>query len=384
MVRYTGSMKVRIEIDTKTFVRFWLVVIGFALAALAIYSARTALLILGVAFFLALALNGPVSRLARHLPDRSRTLSTAIAFFVVVLFLGVVIFLVIPPIVQQTAKFIDSAPGMVKTISTQWHGLGNLIDKYHIQSQVDQVVASIQADATRWATSFGKNFISGIGSAFALFAATLLVLVLTFLMLVEGPMWMSRIWGMYRDQDLMKAHQRLVKRMHAVVSGYVGGQLTVSAIDGVAAGATVFILSQFFHEVPANLALPTVAICFTLSLIPMFGATIAGIIVTLLVMFNSLPAGIIFAVYFMVYQQVENNIIAPRIQSKRIELSPLAVLAAVTIGLYVFGIAGGIISIPIAGCLKVLIEDYLERSREKRVESEKPLAKLVKKVTGES
>ena len=82
------------------------------------------------------------------------------------------------------------------------------------------------------------------------------------------------------------------------------------------------------------------------------------------------------------YQQLENNIISPRIQSKRIELSPLAVLAAVTVGLYVFGIAGGIISIPIAGCIKVLIESYLERSREARNEErskEKPFAKLVKK-----
>ena len=86
-------MKVRIEIDTKTFVRFWLVVIGFAFVILALYSARTALTIIGVAFFLALALNGPVSRLAKVLPDRSRTLSTAIAFTVVVAILAAVVFL---------------------------------------------------------------------------------------------------------------------------------------------------------------------------------------------------------------------------------------------------------------------------------------------------
>ena len=88
-------MKVRIEIDTKTFVRFWLVVIGFAGVILALYSARAALIILGTSLFLALALNGPVSRLARHLPDRNRTLSTAISFLAVMLFLGAVIFLVI-------------------------------------------------------------------------------------------------------------------------------------------------------------------------------------------------------------------------------------------------------------------------------------------------
>ena len=375
-------MKVRIEIDTKTFVRFWLVVIGFAGVILALYSARAALIILGTSLFLALALNGPVSRLARHLPDRNRTLSTAISFFAVMLFLGAVIFLVIPPIVQQTVKFIDSAPEMVRTLSTQWQGFGDIVEKYHIQPQVDQAVASMQADAARWVAGFGKNFVSGIGSAFALFAASLLVLALTFLMLVEGPEWMKRIWGLYRDERRLRHHKHIVNRMRQVVSGYVGGQLTVSGIGAVCAGATVFVLAQFFHEVPANLALPTIAICFVLSLIPMFGATIAGVIVSLLLAFNSLPAAIIFVVYFVVYQQLENNIISPRIQSKRIELSPLAVLAAVTVGLYVFGIAGGIISIPIAGCIKVLIESYLERSREARNQErskEKPFAKLVKK-----
>lgn len=373
-------MKVRIEIDTKTFIRFWLVVVGFVGIIFAAYSARTALIILGTSLFLALALNGPVSKLAKHLPDRSRTLSTAIAFLAVVLFLGAVIFLVIPPIVQQTMKFVDGAPEMVRTLSTQWQVFGDLVEKYHIQPQVDSAVASMQADATKWVTGFGRNFVSGVGSAFSLFAASLLVLVLTFLMLVEGPMWMKRIWSIYTNEARKKHHQHVVSRMRAVVSGYVGGQLTVSGIGALCAGATVFIVAQFFHEVPANLALPTIAICFVLSLIPMFGATIAGVIVALLLAFNSLPAAIIFVVYFLVYQQVENNIISPRIQAKRIELSPLAVLAAVTVGLYVFGIAGGIISIPVAGCIKVLVETYLEHRRhEQKTENGKGLAKLVKK-----
>lgn len=370
-------MKVRIEIDTKTFVRFWLVVFGFAAGIFALYSARTALIILGTSLFLALALNGPVGRLAKHLPDRSRTLSTAIAFSAVVLFLSAVIFLVIPPIIQQTMKFVDSAPDMVHTVSTQWHGVGDLVQKYHVQPQVDQAVQSIQENATKWAAGLGKNVVSGVGSVFSTFAAGLLVLVLTFLMLVEGPIWMRRIWSLYTNERRLRHHQRLVRRMKGVVSGYVSGQLTVSGIDAVCAGATVFVLSQFFHEVPVNLAFPTVAICFVLSLIPMFGATIAGVIVALLLAFNSVAAGVIFIIYFMIYQQVENNVISPRIQSKRIELSPLAVLAAVTIGLYVFGIVGGIISIPIAGCIKVLVEEYVARAREQREEPKK-LGRLVK------
>jgi predicted PurR-regulated permease PerM len=56
---------------------------------------------------------------------------------------------------------------------------------------------------------------------------------------------------------------------------------------------------------------------------------------------------------------------------------------SVTIGLYVFGLAGGIISIPIAGCIKVLVEEYLNTARKARIENEKPLVKLVKKISGE-
>lgn len=376
-------MKVRIEIDTKTFVRFWLVVIGFGFVIVALYSARAALMLLGTAFFLALALNGPVSRLAELLPGRSRSLSTALAFTMIVLVLGLVVVLVIPPVVQQTAKFVDNVPTLVASVSQQWRGLGDIIDKYHLQPQIDQAIASVQNDAARWATGLGRNLITGVGSVASVFATSLLVLVLTFLMLVEGPAWLERLMGLYRDTDRRNSHRRVISRMRGVVSGYVTGQLAVSGIDGLAAGAVIFLLSMIFHEVPANLSMVAIAVCFTLSMIPLFGATLAGIIMTILLALNSIPAAIVFVVYFMIYQQIENNVVSPAIQSRRIDLSPLAVLVAVTVGLYVFGIVGGIVSIPVAGCIKVLADEYLKNAKKARTESEKPLAKLAKKLTGD-
>lgn len=290
----------------------------------------------------------------------------------------------IPPIAQQTAKFADTVPGLLETASTQWNGVSHLIEKYHLQPQVDSAIQGLKDNTLGWATGASRNVLSGLGSLLALVASTFLVLVLSFLMLIEGPMWLKRLWGIYNDEERMEAHKKLVHRMYSVVTGYVGGQLTVSAIGAACAGITVFILSLFFSAIPVNLALPTVAIAFTLSLIPMFGATIAGIIVSVLLAFNDLSAGIIFAVFFIIYQQIENNFISPTIQAKRVELSALTVLASVTIGLYVFGLAGGIISIPIAGCLKVLLEEYLERAKNNREKSDKPLAKLVKKLHGEA
>jgi len=377
-------MRTRIEIDTKTFVRFWLVVIGFAFAILAIYSARTALILLGIAFFLAMALNAPVTYLAKYLPGKSRVAGTAVAYVLVVAVLAVFAFLIVPPIVQQTVKFSQTVPSLIDGATSQWHGLNDFVTRYNLQPQVDGIVASLKHSASVWTSDAGRNVVLGLGSVASTLASALLVLVLSFLMLVEGPTWLERIWGVYNDEERMKHHRQLVHRMYTVVTGYVTGQLTVSGIGATLAGLMVFILSLFIPSIPSNLALPTVAIAFTLSLIPMFGATIGGVIVALLLVFNNLTAGIIFAVYFIIYQQIENNFISPTIQSRKLELSALTVLGSVTIGLYVFGLAGGIISIPIAGCVKVLLEDYLERAKKNRQRSERPLNKLVSKLRIES
>jgi predicted PurR-regulated permease PerM len=373
-------MRTRIDIETQTFVRFWLVVIGFAVAGLAIYSARDALVILGVAFFLAMALNRPVVALANHLPGKSRVGGTALAFIIVVVLLGGFLFLVIPPILEQTSKVADSIPALVDQVQNQWQGLTHFAQRYGMEHELNQALDSIKSSASGWAGNLAQNIgaglVSSVGSLLGFLTATFLVLVLSFLMLVEGPKALKFIWSAYADEDLMEYHKKLTSRMYTVVTGYVTGQLTVSAIDGFFAGVTVFILSWIFN-IPHNLALPAAVICFLLSLIPMFGATIAGVLVCILLAFNDVSAALVFALYFVIYQQIENNFISPTVQSKTVELTALAVLASVTIGLYLFGIAGGIISIPIAGCVKVLVEDYLERKR-RRHHRENSQAKLAK------
>lgn len=372
-------MKVKIQIDTLTFVRFWLVVIGFALAALAIYSALTALIIIGAALFLALALNAPVSWLARNLPGRSRVGGTAIAFVVVVAVLGTVMFLVFPPIVQQTAKFVKTVPTIVDSASTQYQGFNSLIHKYNLEDQVDQAAESIRENSLQWAASIGQNVVGSL-SAFATFAVSVIItLVMAFLMLVEGPRMLKKLWSLYDDEDEMETHKLLAKKMYNVVNGYVVGQLTVAAVGSTIMGLFVFILSLMFN-VPANLAIPSAAVYFVLAMIPMFGTTVAAALIGLLLLLNDPNAALTFVIGFIIYQQIENNMIAPSIQSKKMELTALWILVAVTIGLYVFGVIGGIISIPIAGCLKVLFDHYVEHNK-KRKTRKKPIEKLVKKAT---
>ena len=378
-------MRTKIDIDTRTFVRFWLVIFGIVLAAFLITKAQTGLIIIGVSIFLALALNAPVAFIAKKLPGKSRVGATAIAYVAVIFILGLILTLVVPPVIQQTAKVAQTIPTIVESASGQWEGIRDFVNEYNLQDQLDSAMASIQSSASAWAGNIGQSVVTGIGSVFAGIAALILVLVLTFLTLVEGPEWLKRIWRLYKDPVAMKKHRRVAHRVYGVVSGYVVGQLTVSTIGATCAGLFVFILSFIFPTVDAGLAMPTAAITFILSLIPMFGATIGGVLIALLLALNSLPAATIYAVYFVVYQQIENNFIAPHIQAKRINLSALMVLAAVTIGLYMFGVIGGIIAIPIAGSIRILIEEFLENRRAQDEEDDdddkpkriEPKAKLV-------
>lgn len=371
-------MKTKIDIDTRTFVRFWLVIFGIVLLAALLYRAQLGLIILGVSFFLALALNRPVSAIARKLPGKSRVGATALAYVAVMSIIIAIIVLVIPPIVQQTAKLAQTIPAAVETATGPWQGFRSFIDEYKLQPQLDSALSSIQSSAQAWAGNVGQSVIAGIGSFFSFIAAFILVLVLTFLMLIEGPEWMNRVWRLYKDKERMVKHRRVATRMYTVVSGYVTGQLTVSAIGSTCAGLFVFALTFFFPTVDAGLAMPTAAITFLLSLIPMFGATIGGVLIALLLAFNSVPAAVVYAIFFVIYQQIENNFISPHIQAKRINLSALMVLAAVTIGLYMFGVVGGIIAIPIAGSIRVLIEEFLLDHKNEKQHTERELsAKLI-------
>ena len=375
-------MKVRIEIDTKTFVRFWLVVIGFGLAGLMIYASREALMIIGTALFLALALNYPVKKLAGWLPGESRLGGTALAFTSLIVFLIAMVWFVVPPIVQQSAKFAATMPALVDQANEQWHGVGRFIDENGLREQVDTAAENVKQQAAGIATKVGTNILSSVGSLASFIASLFLVIVLAFLMLLEGPEWMRRIWGLYNDQAKMKHHRRLADKVYNVVTGYINGQLTVSGIGSLVAGLFVFGMSFFVAEIDANLAMPTILLTFVLSLIPMFGATLAGGLVTLLLALNSITAAIVYLVFFIIYQQIENNFISPAIQAKKVELSALAVLVAVTVGLYVSGLVGVVVAIPVAGTIKVFLEDYLERAKHERVEQEKPLKKLAKKLQG--
>ncbi len=374
-------MKIRVDVDTKTFVRLGLVILGFVAGIYGLIMAREPLTIVGVAIFLALALNPPVSKIADLLPGRSRVGATAIAYLLVITFIGGMSVLVVPPVIEQSSKFASTVPGIIDDISNQRYLVDNFVRQYGLEEQLNKSIDDAKNQASAVANDIGKILVNGATGLFNGALTMIFILVLTFLMLIEGPEWMQKIWGLYQDPRRLKRHRDVVHKMYRVVVGYVNGQMTVALIAATCTFLAIFLISLKF-EVAANLALPLGAIVFGTGLIPMVGATIGAIIITLILLLNDTTAAIIFLVYFTVYQQIENNWISPTIQSKKVELSALSVLVSIIIGVSLFGLLGGLISIPIAGCLRVLMVDYLEHAEKERAEksSKNPIAKLSAKL----
>ena len=372
-------MKVKVDIDTQVFIRFVLVCLGLGFALLAIYKSWSALVLLSVSLFVALALNPPVSQLAKRLPGNSRVGATAIAYLAVVVFLGGFLVLIVPPVIEQSARFADTVPGLIDKVSEQRTVFDDFIQRYGLEQTVDDAVESAKDQAASVAANLGNTLVGGVGSLLGGLANLLLVLVLAFLMLIEGPNILRRIWGLYENPVQLHRHKALVQRMYRVVTGFVNGQLAVAAIAGICTLVVLLTLSATLG-MPANLAVPLSVVIFVCGMIPMIGATIGAVLVGLVLLLNSPTAAIIFLVYFVVYQQIENNLISPTIQSKSVELSALAILAAILVGITLGGLLGGVVAIPIAGCIRVLLLDQLELARMKRQELEQnPVKKLIKK-----
>ena len=375
-------MKVNVNIETKTFVKLAFLTLAFAVGVLAVVKARQPLILIGLSLFLALALNPPVSAIAKKLPGRSRIGATAIAYVMVLTFLGGLTVLVAPPVIEQTANFARTVPSVIDDLSSRQVIVQDFIDRYDLNEAYDNAVENAKNRAAGFAASMGNLIVDGAGSILNGIVSLLIIVVLTFLMLIEGPAWLKLIWGLYNDQELLDRHRNIVHRMYRVVTGFVNGQMLVAAIAGASTLVAVVILALMFDFQP-SLAVPLAVIVAITGFIPMIGSTLGAVLVSLVLLFNSVPATIIFLIFFVIYQQVENNFIAPVIQSKTVDLSALMVLSAVIIGVSVFGLIGGIISIPIAGCMRVLLVDYLEHAEKKRKASrlKSPIKNIIKKAT---
>ncbi len=356
-----------IETDVKTFVKFWLVPIGICLVLLFLYSALTGLIIIGLSIFLALALK-PLVRSVNNFfnkhfgtDKKHRTASAVLAYLIVVLVIGGIIAIVGPVVVAETSKFIQHFPETFENTFGGWDGINNFGKAIGIENLQAEITHALDALSNNLLGFLGSNIVSSVSGVADVVMKVVLVLVLTMLFLLEGPALAETFWNSIssgeENQKPIIVAKRVVARMANVVSTYVSRQVIVASIDGLASGLIVFCLS-LFTGVSSGLAIPMGMITMTFYLIPMFGQFIGGTLVTLILLFSSPIAAIIFAVIYIIYAQIENNVISPKIQGSALNLPAVVILSAVVIGMYMFGLLGAIIAIPIAGCIRVLIDEY--------------------------
>lgn len=355
--------KVEIIISNRSVVRVLVMVALTILGLAALNKVAGALILIFMAFFLALALNAPVHWIAEHLPGKrrgSRSVATSISFLLVVALLVGFLALIIPPTVSQISSFIKEVPGLVEDTRHQDNALGKFIRDNNLDSMIDNVSDEL-SEVAKNSGSTAVSTLSAFGSSVF---AVLTVLVMTFMMLVEGPRWV-RLGQSFLPPNRREHVTRLTRDMYKVVRGYVNGQVTIAFI------ASFFILPVLLIlNIPYALALA--AVVFICGLIPMIGAYIGATIVSLVALLESPLSALLILAYYILYQQIENYVIQPRIQANATNISPLVVFASVIIGINLNGIIGGLVAIPIVGCLRILVIDYLQsRGKLGRTESKR-------------
>src|SRR3954453_3554204 len=140
--------------------------------------------------------------------------------------------------------------------------------------------------------------------------------------------------------------------------GYVGGRLLQAAIAGLASYVVLAILGVPFKE-------PLAVLIFFFDLIPLVGATIAAVLVGIATLFADFPiAVIVWTIWSIVYQQVENSLIQPQIQRRTVNVHPFIVVVAVLFGANWLGVAGAIVAIPAAASIQIAMRGNLEPRRD--------------------
>ena len=319
-----------------------------ALAVYLVYRLRQPLTWIFVAGFLATALSGPV----RFLQQRMRRgLAVALVYVGLVLVPILIVGALVPPIVEQGNNLARSLPDYARDLSDtlrQNPQLRSLEEKYDLTGKLQEQAAKLPGrigDAAGVLSSIGLGIVNSI-------FAMVTILVLSAFLIGSGRPWLDRYAERYppEREAWMK---RLYDRIGSAVGNYVAGALLQATVAGVLAWIVLEVL-----RVPY--ALPLAVVVFLLDLVPLVGATLGAVIVGIVTLFNDFPTDtIVWTVWSIVYQQVENTVIQPRIQARAVAVHPFVVLVSVLFGSTLFGVLGALLAIPVAAAIQIVIREYL-------------------------
>lgn len=291
------------------------------------------------------------------------------------LFLGIIfaiIFILIPRLEEAGATLVANVPVYVDQLQSWWNG----VIAFAAERGVTLPELSMNADnATKvlkdFLTNNGDNVVNTtLGITTSILGALvnfLLALVFSVYLLAQKEKLLAQSKRLLLAAIPKKAGKRtmhILKITNNAFSSFVTGQVTEAFILG-----TLCCMGMLILRLPYALPV-SVIICFT-SLIPIFGAWIGAATGAFLIVFVSPIKALTFLIFLLILQQVEGNLIYPRVVGKSVGLPGLWVLAAVTIGGGAFGIVGMLLGVPICSVVYVLVQDFV-RSRPAE-DDEKPV-----------
>jgi predicted PurR-regulated permease PerM len=332
--------------------RVVLVVVAVTLTLLLMYLLRKPLTWIFIAAFLAIALSGPITVLSRHM---RRGFAVAIVYLLLILTPFALIGLLIPPIVTQANNLVQNLPEYAEEVTqfvNENERLRQLQDDYDITGKLEEQAEKLPA---RLGDAAGVLGDIGVGLVNSIFAAVTII-VLSLFILSSGRRFLDA-WIREYQPEREEWWHNLFGRIANAIGNYVAGALLQATIAGLTSWIMLMILG-------VDYALPLAVIVFLLDLIPLVGATLGAIIVGIVTVFSDFPVDtVIWTVFAIVYQQVENNVIQPRIQSRAVQLDPLIVLTSVLFGSALFGVLGALLAIPVAAALQITYREYRAERR---------------------
>jgi predicted PurR-regulated permease PerM len=305
-------------------------------------SMSSVLVLIGVAFFLALGLEPVASWFVNHkLP---RWAATALVFAIFLALLGAFVGAAIPPLVQQTGELIHQAPQYIQQAQDHSSAVGRLNDRFHLQQRITDAVNSSGG-------SLLNDVVSAGTAVFDAVADVLIVAVLTVYFLAEMPRIRTTLYRLVPHTRRPRAIL-IGDEVFAKVGAYVLGNVLISVIAGL---ATFLWLTAF--SVPYPLLLGIFVALF--DLVPVVGSTIAGVVVAAVALTVSLPVCIATAVFFVVFRLAEDYLLVPKIIGRAVKVPAMVTVVAVLIGGALLGMVGALVAIPVAAALQLLTQEIL-------------------------
>ena len=309
--------------------------------------------LLVVAFFLTLTINPLVEALGKR--GMRRSLSVAIVFAGLVAALTALGFVVVPPVAQQGGLLADNVPKYLYDLQNNQF-VQDFDSQYHVLGKFQVELEKLVTDSNFMSGVFGG--VLGAGKVLASgFFAVLTVLVLTLYFLASLPRMKDTAYGMVpssRRPRFMSLSEEIMRR----VGSYAIAQVAVATINAICSYVMMSIVGIRYAAVLA-------VVVGLLGLIPMVGASLGAAVICLVALFDEPQKAVIALLYYAIYQQVENYVVAPRIMHHTISVPGSVTVIAALVGATLAGVLGALLAIPVAAGLLLIYEEVvLPRQRQ--------------------